>query len=215
VLAVVVGLLATLVGLTVTMAQVERGANRIYGVERDRKFRQKYGRGLVLGLTAGLLGGSAFVVLVGGRALGRAAREQFGLGHGWEVAGEVAQVPVGLALAVVAFALLFEQSPKRQQPGASWLAVGALVSVALWLLFTALLAVFASTSSTLGATYGPLAGIIALLVWSFGSALALYLGLAFAAQLEAVRHGQPEPAESDDEVAAEQGLASRRVAGGS
>ena len=41
---------------------------------------------------------------------------------------------------------------------------------------------------------GPtLTGIIAILVWTFLTALALFLGLAFAAQLEAVRAGVPEP----------------------
>ena len=40
-----------------------------------------------------------------------------------------------------------------------------------------------------GATYGPLAGTIAVLLWMLLTSLALLLGLAFAAQLEAVRAG--------------------------
>jgi uncharacterized BrkB/YihY/UPF0761 family membrane protein len=40
-----------------------------------------------------------------------------------------------------------------------------------------------------GTTYGSLAGTIALLLWTLLSAVALFLGLAFAAQLEAVRAG--------------------------
>ena len=40
-----------------------------------------------------------------------------------------------------------------------------------------------------GATYGPLAGTIAILLWTFLTAVAVLLGLAFAAQLEAVRAG--------------------------
>jgi uncharacterized BrkB/YihY/UPF0761 family membrane protein len=35
--------------------------------------------------------------------------------------------------------------------------------------------------------------MIAVLVWAFLTALAVFLGLAFAAQLEAVRAGVPEP----------------------
>lgn len=210
VVALVVGVLATVAALTTTMAQIERGANRIYGVERDRPFVAKYRRGLVLGLSAGVLIGAAFALLVGGQAAGRAVQRVTGAGEWLEEVGEVVQWPLGVLLAVAAFALLFEQSPRRRQPGASWLAVGAVVSVLLWLVFTGLLALYAGHSSSLGATYGPLAGIIALVLWAFASSVALLLGIAFAAQLEAVRHGQPQPAESDEEVLAEQGIAALR-----
>jgi uncharacterized BrkB/YihY/UPF0761 family membrane protein len=47
--------------------------------------------------------------------------------------------------------------------------------------------VFLSLSSTFGATYGPLAGLIGLLVWAQLAGIALLSGLAFAAQLEAER----------------------------
>ena len=39
--------------------------------------------------------------------------------------------------------------------------------------------------------------MIGLLLWAFLSALALFLGLTVAAQLEAVRAGQPGPTERD------------------
>jgi uncharacterized BrkB/YihY/UPF0761 family membrane protein len=47
-LALALGLLTGLVALTTAMAQIERGANRIYGVERDRKALEKYVRAAVL-----------------------------------------------------------------------------------------------------------------------------------------------------------------------
>ncbi len=59
-----------------------------------------------------------------------------------------------------------------------------------------MLAAFLSLSRGFGETYGPLAGTIGLLLWTLLTALALFLGLAVAAQLEAVRAGQPEPAEA-------------------
>jgi uncharacterized BrkB/YihY/UPF0761 family membrane protein len=90
-------------------------------------------------------------------------------------------------------ALLFEHSPRRRQPEASWLAFGAAVSVALWLVFMGLLAVYLEATDSFGATYGPLAGTIGVLLWAFLTAVALFLGLAFAAQLEAVRAGVPAP----------------------
>jgi uncharacterized BrkB/YihY/UPF0761 family membrane protein len=50
-----------------------------------------------------------------------------------------------------------------------------------------------TASSGFGETYGPLSGMIGVLLWAFLSSVAFYLGLAFAAQLEAVRAGVPEP----------------------
>ncbi len=52
-------------------------------------------------------------------------------------------------------------------------------------------------SASFGSTYGPLAGIVALLLWSLLSAIALFYGVAVCAQLEALRAGQPTPAYDD------------------
>ena len=46
-------------------------------------------------------------------------------------------------------------------------------------------------------TYGALTGIMALLLWANLTGIALFFGLAFAAQLEGLRVGAPEPAEPD------------------
>ena len=50
-----------------------------------------------------------------------------------------------------------------------------------------------SLSSNLGQTYGPLAGFVALLLWTVLTSIALLYGVAVAAQLEAVRAGVPAP----------------------
>lgn len=53
-----------MVNTTTAMCQVERGANRIYGVERDRVFHQKYLRGLVMSLSAGIPLGIGSLLMV-------------------------------------------------------------------------------------------------------------------------------------------------------
>jgi len=188
-LAVAGGLMAALISGTTAMAQVERAANRIYGVERDRPLLRKYAVAVLLCCSAGVLALSAFVVLVGGTAV----REAIGLGRTFDTLWGIGRWPLGLLLVVTAISLLFEQSPRRTQPEASWLAFGAAVSTALWLVFMGGLKLFVEVSNNFGATYGPLAGTIGVLLWTFLSSLALFLGLAFAAQLEAVRAGVPEP----------------------
>ena len=107
--------------------------------------------------------------------------------------------PLGVALGVASIALLFEHAPRRRQPEPSWLAFGAALSAALWLGFMAVLVVYVEATGSFGATYGPIAGTIGVLLWTFLSAVALFLGLAFAAQLEAVRAGVSLPRVERDE----------------
>ncbi len=182
--ALALGGVATMLAGTTAFGQIERGANRIYGVERDRPPLRKYGVAAALMLTAGVAAVLAVILLVAGEALARAAGSGSAFG--------VLRWAAALVLVVFALALLFEVAPRRRQPEASWLAVGSAVSALLWLAFTGVLALFAGASANFGVTYGPLAGMIALLLWTVLSAVALLLGLAFAAQLEAARAGVSE-----------------------
>jgi YihY family inner membrane protein len=188
--ALLVGAVAAMASATVAMGQVERGANRIYGVEEDRPTAQKYWNGFKLACTTGVLTVLAFMLIVGGTDVARAT----GLSGMVKSVWTLLRWPLSIAFVVVAFALLFRAAPRRHQPSWSWLAVGSGVSVALWFVFTGALAVYMDLSSeTFGRTYGPLTGVIAILIWTFLTSLAIYLGLAFAAQLEAVRAGVPGP----------------------
>jgi uncharacterized BrkB/YihY/UPF0761 family membrane protein len=103
-------------------------------------------------------------------------------------------LPLALLLMTAAVALLFKWAPRRRQPAWSWLAFGATVSVGLWALATIMLSLFFRTSTAFGETYGPLAGIAALMLWSLLSGVALLFGAALGAQLEAVRARAAAPA---------------------
>src|SRR6266545_1885769 len=152
------GLLTAVIALTTAVGQVERGANRIYGVQRDRPSVQKYLRALVL--------------------------------------------------TVVTVSVLFRYAPRRHQPGLSWLMVGASLSTALWWLVSVLLAWFVTASGGFAGTYGALTGVMALLLWAHLTGIALFAGLAFAAQLEARRVGSG-PAAPDQWQSLEERSATR------
>ncbi|MFD3625362.1 YihY/virulence factor BrkB family protein [Streptomyces sp. NPDC058698] len=196
-LALWLGLGFAVLNLASAMGQIERGANRIYGIERDRPFPRKYGRAVLLALAAGLPMALGFVVLVAGDAVSHAVAEVVGgkgSGTGWWGALDV---PVGLLLAWVASAVLFRWSPRRVQPGYTWLAFGSAVHLLLWVAATWLLALYVEGSGAFGALYGPLTAFVALLLWANLTAVALFLGIAFAAQLEAARAGGDAPVHAD------------------
>ncbi|MFJ4833390.1 YihY/virulence factor BrkB family protein [Streptomyces sp. NPDC088747] len=192
-----VGLVFAVLNLASAMAQVERGANRIYGIERDRPFLAKYGRSLVLALAAGMPMVLGFLVLVAGDAVGEAVGETFGLPQGPLDWWSFLNVPLGVALAWIGSAVIFRWAPRRDQPGYTWLAFGSAVHLVLWITATWLLALYVAKSGSFGAVYGPLTAFVALLLWANLTGVTLFLGIAFAAQLEAARAGITDAVKPD------------------
>ena len=193
------GLGAALLALTASMGQIERGTNRIYGIQRDRPALRKYGRAALMAVSAGLMSLLGFLVVVAGGIVGEVFARTYGWSETKQAVWTVARFPVGILLALAAFTLLIERSPRRRQPGWSWIAIGAGVSLTLWVLLTYLLSLYVQTSGTFGSTYGPLTGVMALLIWAQLTSIALFLGIAFCAQLEAVRAGVADPERGDPE----------------
>lgn len=200
-LALYLGLGAALLALTTSMGQVERGANRIYGIQRDRPALHKYGRAVLMALSAGLMALLGFLLIVAGRVVGQVMARTYGWDDTQQAIWTTARFPLGILLALGAFTLLIERSPRRRQPGWSWIAIGAGVALTLWVLLSYLLSLYVQTSGSFGSTYGPLTGVIALLIWAQLTSIALFLGIAFCAQLEAVRAGISDPERGDPETA--------------
>jgi YihY family inner membrane protein len=175
--AMVLGLLAAVLTGTLAMAEVERSANRLAGRTEDRPFGPRYGVAFVLALSAGVLLAAGGLVLAGGRAISE--------GLGWEGAAltvwTVVRWPLGVAVAAVGIFVLFRTAPRERIGSPAAITAGAAVAVVLWFLFSLGLGSYFSLSSN--GTYGSLLAVIALLLWSSLSSLALHLGLAVAAEL--------------------------------
>ncbi|MFF0065469.1 YihY/virulence factor BrkB family protein [Streptomyces sp. NPDC005279] len=196
-LAMWLGLGFAMLNLASAMGQIERGCNRIYGIERDRPFLRKYGRGLLLAAGGGLPLVVGFLVLVAGEAVGDSVVESLGWSRSWLDWWGPLEIPLGVLLAGVASAVIFRWSPRRDQPGYTWLAFGTTVHLLLWVGTTWLLAFYVAKSGSFGAVYGPLTAFVALLLWANLTGIALFLGIAFAAQLEAARAGIVDPVHPD------------------
>lgn len=190
-LAIAAGALAMMVGAVTAMSQVQRGASRIYGVEADRPTIKRYAVATGLTLTTGVLLAGAFLLI----ALGRPVREAFTDDPTSTVA--LLRWPIGIIALGIGLAALFKAAPNRRQPALAWLATGSSISVLGWFLVSAGLSLYLNASGTFGDTYGPLAGFIGLMLWAQLSAITILYGLAFAAQLEAVRAGAEEPRDEE------------------
>src|SRR4051794_19434602 len=69
---VVLGLATAFLAATSAFAQLERGANRIYGTDRDRPVLRKYGWAAALTATAGVAMAAGLLLIVAGGAVGGA-----------------------------------------------------------------------------------------------------------------------------------------------
>lgn len=195
--ALVLGLFFAALSMTTAMAQVERGSNRIYGIRRDRPALFKYGRAAVLTALFAVPVGLGFLVLVAGGAFGDAMVTEYGWSDRTHTLWQWGRWPLGLLTLVVTIAALFDHAPRRRQPALSWLALGSGVAVVLSMAAAAGLAAYVNVSGSFSSTYGPLAGVFALLLWSLLSSISLFYGIAVCAQLEALRAGQPDPVYDD------------------
>jgi YihY family inner membrane protein len=198
-LALWLGLATALVALTTAMGQVERGANRIYGIQRDRPSAAKYARAAALAIVAGVPMMLGFLVLLAGEKAITALAEAYAWSGPMTDVLLLVRWPIGLLLDLLAITALMRWAPRRRQPGFSWMTVGSAVALLLWVLFTWLLGMFVTASGSFGAVYGPLTAFMALVIWAMLSGVALLLGIAFAAQLEAVRAGVTDGALPDPE----------------
>ena len=188
--ALVAGLAGMLVSGTVGMTHLERAANRIYGVDEHRSARERFGLALAMAATVGVMLMVGLAVIVAGGSIGEGTSGSASGGSGlWSVM----RWPVGVVLVAVSMTMIFRFVPNRRQPQFSWLLWGTAVSVLVWVLSTILLGIFYEHATVLGGSYGPLLGIIALLVWGYATGVAVLFGLACAAQLEAERAGERKP----------------------
>lgn len=186
-LAIAFGGAAAIISGAAAMAQLQRGASRIYGVLADRPTVRRYGLATVLTLTVGMLFSAAFLLIVFGASAAGGLQSELAKAWVW------IRWPLGILLTVVALAALFRIAPNRAQPPFGWLMLGGGVAAAGWLIVSVALAFYLNASKIFGQTYGPLAGFMGLMLWAFLSGIAIFYGLAVSAQLESRRVGVDEP----------------------
>jgi YihY family inner membrane protein len=178
--AAIVGLVGALIAGMFAVAQVERSANRLSGLDHDRPTAKRYGLAFLLAIPVGILL-SAGVVLIGA---GGPVVDGLGLEGGARVVWEVARWPLGLLVAGAGIMLLLRVAPVRRLGSTRHLMAGTAIAVVLWGVFTGLLSLYFALSNSTSQTYGPLLAVIALLLWAGATSLALHLGITACVELE-------------------------------
>ena len=184
------------------VAAFMRASNTIYDVPEGRPIWKTAPIRLgVTIVTMILLVGAAVIVVVTG-GLAQKAGSVLGLGSTAVTVWGIAKWPVLVVIIGLILAILFWASPNARH-GFKWVSPGGLLAVVLWLVASALFAVYVANFSHYNRVYGSLAGVIIFLIWMWISNVAILLGAEFNAELErgrAIAGGHPAGQEPFSEL---------------
>ncbi|HYH81707.1 MAG TPA: YihY/virulence factor BrkB family protein, partial [Longimicrobium sp.] len=169
-------LLAIWAGANVFMA-LEDTLNAAYRVRCARGFVRRRLVALAALLAVGLLFLAGSAAILAGPAISKA----LGMGLVWSIL----QWPLGLALVVAAFWVIYYVLPGREQRGRKGVLLkSSAIAAGLWLLATLGFRLYAENFGSYGKTYGVLGGMIVLLLWMNYTSLVILLGGEISAEME-------------------------------
>jgi membrane protein len=104
--------------------------------------------------------------------------------------------PLLLAISTLALALLYYFAPDREVPRWRWVTAGSGAASLLWLVSSILFSWYATHFANYDRTYGPLAGIVVLMLWFWLSSVVVLLGAEVDAEME--EHAGERPSNEPD-----------------
>jgi membrane protein len=194
----IVGLALALWSASGYVAAFMRAANAIYEVDEGRPIWKTAPVRLIttLALVIMLLIAAAIVVLTG--PIAKQVGGAFGIGSTAVLIWDIAKWPVLIVIVSMMITLLYKATPNVKQPSFRWISAGGVLAVVVWIIASALFAVYVGFSGSYNKTYGSLATVIVFLVWLWISNIAILLGAEFNAEIQrerALRAGLPEDVE--------------------
>jgi membrane protein len=174
--AFVLGLAVALWSASAYVGAFMRASNVIYEAEEGRPFWKL--RPLQLAVTLVLISMMA-LLLVGLVLTGpvvNAVAKPIGIGSTAVDIWNVAKWPVMAAVFITMVSVLYYASPNAKLRGFRWVTAGSLVAIVVWVVASALFALYVSNFGSYDKTYGTLGGLVALLVWLWISNLAILFG---------------------------------------
>jgi membrane protein len=149
-----------------------------------------------LGITLALVVMSllAAVIVVFSGPLADRTGHALGLGSTALTVWSIAKWPVLIVIVSLMLAILYYAAPNVKQPGVQWVSPGGVLAVLIWLVASALFALYVTHFGSYNKTYGSLASVIIFLVWLWLTNVAILLGAEFNAELQharAIQAGQP------------------------
>jgi membrane protein len=180
----IVGLLVALWSASGYIAAFMRASNIVWDVPEGRPIYKTLPIRLgVTLITVVLLTASAAAVVLTGTLAGKLGNV-IGVGSTAVAVWDIAKWPVMVVFVSVILAILYYASPNVRQPGFTWVSPGSVLAVVLWIVVSALFALYVASFGSYNKTYGALASVVVFLMWLWLTNIAILFGAEFNAELE-------------------------------
>jgi membrane protein len=175
-----------------------RASNRIYGVREGRSWWKLELLQIALAAVALVLLAAGGIGLVISGPLVDAVGNVLHAGEPVRRLWSIGRWPVLVAIGIALLSLLFWIAPNVRQPRFRWLTVGGAIALLVWTAITFLFGLYVANFGSYNRTYGSLGAIMAFLVWTYLSNIALLLGVQVNAE---VQRGRLRQAGDEDTTA--------------
>ena len=189
-----VGSVLALWSVTGAMQNVMWAVNLAYDRDEGRGFIRRRVTALAMVGFALLAFALVFGLLVLGPPLSVWVGGAVGAKSVVQVVWWVAQWPLLIAGLLLAFAGVMYFAPNVKHPRWSFLTIGSLIAIVVWLVGSGAFAFYVSKFGSYNKTWGSLAAVVVMLTWLWLSAVALLLGAEVNAEAERsreLRRGEP------------------------
>ena len=189
----ILGLVLALWSASNYVAAFMRASNVIYDVPEGRPIWKTAPIRLAVTAATMILLVAAAVIVVATGALAQKIGNILDIGPAAVTVWEIAKWPALLVIIGLILAILFWASSNARH-GFQWVSPGGFIAVVLWLIASALFALYVANFGHYNKVYGSLAGVIIFLIWMWISNVAILFGAEFNAELErsrAVAAGHP------------------------
>jgi membrane protein len=183
----VVGLATALWSASGYVGAFTRAANVIYETPEGRPFWKLRPLQILVTLAMVVMLALVALALVLTGPVVDAVASPIGVGSTAVSIWSIAKWPVLLVVVILMFAVLYYAVPNVKLPGFRWVMPGAALAIVLWLVASALFALYVANFGSYDKTYGTLGGIVALLVWFWITNSALLLGMELNSERERSR----------------------------
>lgn len=183
----VIGLLGAVWSASGYLGAFARASNAVYEVEEGRPFWKLRPQQVAMTILMVLLLTLVSIGLVISGPVAEAVGNVIGLGSTAVTIWQIAKWPLMVLIVAFMFAVLYWWAPNVKQPRFRWITPGSLFAVLVWILASALFALYVANFGSYSATYGSLAGVIVFLLWLWITNNAILLGQEMNAELERQR----------------------------
>jgi membrane protein len=183
-LAMILGAFGAVWAASGAMGSLVKAVNRAYDRVETRPFWKVRVIAIVLVGLTGLVMAGLFLLIVFGGPLGEAIAEQASLGGAFDLLWDLLRWPLTFVAILLFFAIVYYMAPAVEHRSWKWITPGSLVGSVLWLVLSALFALYTSFAGSYDKTYGSVAGAIVLLLWLNYSAFAVLFGAELNSELD-------------------------------